>query len=102
MKEELKYLSLAVDLHKVMQSKNTSDDWENYNSVQAIVDAAYEVCKQTQTQDIQCIYDLSMMLRRMIWCANKETGDTGMKVLAGNAKQLLIKYNLGGSPLRDE
>jgi hypothetical protein len=46
------------------------------------------------------IDDLAMMLRRMIWMAEKQAGDTSMKALAGNAKQLLAKYNLEGSPLR--
>lgn len=46
--------------------------------------------------------NLAAMLRRMIWTAKKETGDTGMKVLAGKAGELLKLYGLEGSPLRDE
>jgi len=45
--------------------------------------------------------NLAMMLRRMIWMAEKETGDTSMKVLAGKAKRMLINYGLEGSPLRE-
>lgn len=44
--------------------------------------------------------DLAMMLRRMIWQAEKMTGDTSLKMLAGNAKQLLVRHGLEGSPLR--
>jgi hypothetical protein len=46
------------------------------------------------------IENLAMMLRRMIWLAEKQTGDNSMTVMAGNAKQLLAKYNLEGSALR--
>lgn len=49
----------------------------------------------------QRVDDLVMMLRRMIWMAEKETGDTSMKVLAGVARQLLIRHGFNGSPLRD-
>lgn len=44
--------------------------------------------------------NLAMMLRRMIWMAEKETGDTSMKVLAGKARELLRLYNLEGDFLR--
>jgi orotate phosphoribosyltransferase len=47
------------------------------------------------------IEDLAMMLRRMIWMAEKQAGDNSVKGLAGSAKQLLAKYNLKGSPLRE-
>jgi hypothetical protein len=44
--------------------------------------------------------NLAAMLRRMIWMAEKETGDSSMKALAGTAKQLLASYGLQGSSLR--
>lgn len=45
--------------------------------------------------------DLAMMLRRMIWMARKETGDTSMKAIAGQANELLMRYGGDGSPLRE-
>jgi hypothetical protein len=54
------------------------------------------------TDTTEIIENLAAMLRRMIWMAKKQTGDTGMKVIAGNAQQLLMKYGLEGSPLRDQ
>ncbi len=45
--------------------------------------------------------DLAMMLRRIIWQINKNPLDySGLKVLAGNAGQLLEQYGLQGSVLR--
>ena len=46
------------------------------------------------------IDNLAAMLRRMIWQARKEIGDTSMKGLAGAAHQLLKQYGLQGDPLR--
>ncbi len=46
--------------------------------------------------------NLVMMIRRMIWMARKETGDTSMKALAGQAAELLARCGLPGSPLRDD
>jgi hypothetical protein len=58
---------------------------------------------QTQPErDAVIIDNLAMMLRRMIWMASKETGDTSMKVLAGKARELLRSYGLEGSVLREE
>jgi len=48
------------------------------------------------------IDNLAAILRRMIWTAKKETGDTGMKVLAGNANELLKQYGLEGNLLRNK
>jgi hypothetical protein len=45
--------------------------------------------------------NLAMMLRRMIWMARKQVGDTSMKAIAGQAEILLKSYGLEGSPLRD-
>lgn len=47
------------------------------------------------------ISNLAAMLRRMVWMAEKEAGDSSMKVIAGKAKELLAKYDLQGSALRD-
>ena len=44
--------------------------------------------------------DLAAMLRRMIWMARKETGDTSMKALAGQALELLKRHGLEGELLR--
>lgn len=46
--------------------------------------------------------NLARMLRRGQWLAKKETGDTGIKVWAGQAYDLLDKYGRLGSPLRGE
>lgn len=46
--------------------------------------------------------NLARMLRRGQWLAKKETGDTGLKVWAGQAYDLLDKYGRLGSPLRGE
>ena len=46
--------------------------------------------------------NLAAILRRMIWMARKEVGDTTMKVLAGKAQELLQQYGLEGSVLRNE
>ena len=46
--------------------------------------------------------DLAMMLRRMIWQIERREGDISLKVLAGKARQLLLRYGLYGSPLRDD
>lgn len=48
------------------------------------------------------IEELAMMLRRMIWLANKKIGDTSMKAVAGSARELLAKYKLEGQPLRGQ
>ena len=45
--------------------------------------------------------NLAAMLRRMIWMAEKEVGETSMKALAGKARALLISYGVEGNPLRD-
>lgn len=44
--------------------------------------------------------NLAMMLRRGAWLCKKQTGDTGQKVWAGQATDLLRAYALEGSPLR--
>ena len=44
--------------------------------------------------------DLAAMLRRMIWMARKETGDTSMKALAEQASELLKRHGLEGDLLR--
>lgn len=46
--------------------------------------------------------NLVMMIRRMIWTARKQTDDTSMKALAGQAAELLARCGLPGSPLRDD
>lgn len=53
------------------------------------------------TDDLARVGSLAMMLRRMIWCARKETGDTSMKALAGQASELLARHGLNGSPFRN-
>lgn len=50
----------------------------------------------------KCAQDLATMIRRGVWLCRKEIGDLGIKVWAGKAYQLLYKYDLQGSPLRDE
>jgi hypothetical protein len=52
---------------------------------------------RTQAQ----IDNLAVMLRRMIWMARKQVGDTSMKVIAGKAEELLKLYGLQGSLLRE-
>lgn len=47
------------------------------------------------------ISNLATMLRRMIWMAEKEAGDSSMKAVAGKAKELLARYDLQSSVLRD-
>ena len=46
--------------------------------------------------------NLATMVRRGAWLANKQTGDTSMKVWAGNAKDLLRTLGMEGNPLREE
>lgn len=46
------------------------------------------------------ITNLAAMLRRMIWYARKQEGDTGLKVVAGRADELLRSYGLEGDLLR--
>lgn len=46
------------------------------------------------------VRDLAMMLRRFIWQIERQDGDTSLKVLAGNARELLAKYQLEGNILR--
>ena len=46
--------------------------------------------------------NLAMMLRRFIWQADKSTGDTSFKVLAGKARELVERYGLTGEILRAE
>lgn len=48
------------------------------------------------------VSNLSMMLRRFIFQAEKTVGDNSLKVLAGKARQLLVQYGLTGSVLRDD
>jgi hypothetical protein len=55
-----------------------------------------------EVDDATIIRNLAAMLRRIIWMAKKEVGDTSMKVLAGKANELLSSYGLQGSVLRDE
>jgi hypothetical protein len=45
--------------------------------------------------------DLAMMLRRFIWAAERQPGDSSAKVLAGKARELLVRHGLQGSPLRE-
>lgn len=51
--------------------------------------------------DAKAFDDLALMLRRMIWMARREPGDTSIKTLAGQANELLIRHGGDGSPLRD-
>ena len=46
--------------------------------------------------------NLAMMLRRFIWQADKSTGDTSFKVLAGKARELVERYGLTSEILRAE
>ena len=52
--------------------------------------------------DTDIISNLAMMLRRMIWQARKESGDTSMKVLAAKAENFLRSYGLQGCLQRAE
>ena len=52
------------------------------------------------TRDSNEATNLATMLRRGIWLAKKQTGDTGLKVWAGQAYDLLCNYGRQGSPLR--
>lgn len=71
-------------------------------TVGAVADKVVAVVKAEIDQSVLRERDLAMMLRRMIWQADKASaGDTSLKSLAGQAKQLLAKYGLEGSPLRD-
>lgn len=63
------------------------------------IDVAFLIRRLNERDSV--ISDLSMMLRRMIWQAKRQEGDTSLKVLAGNAHQLLAKYSLEGDILRD-
>lgn len=45
--------------------------------------------------------NLAMMLRRMIWQIEKLPGESSLKTLAGNAKNLLGQYGLQGDIVRD-
>ena len=57
--------------------------------------------RERDKQLICALADLGTMIRLGVWLAKRETGDTGIKVWAGKAYQLLQKYGLQGSPLRD-
>lgn len=52
--------------------------------------------------DDPIVTNLAMMLRRMVWLVEKDPGESSLKILAGNAKQLLQAYGLEGLPTRDE
>lgn len=92
-----KWLSAALDDPNVCQEmKADIREWfrcQEYNSSLSI-GAAIEPNVR--------IENIAAMLRRMIWMARKETGDTSMKALAGNAQQLLRQYGLQGTPVRRE
>jgi hypothetical protein len=72
---------------------------EGFDKAGWLEDAAYF---RAILDQLQTVNDLSMMLRRMIWMAEREIGDTSMKALTGNARELLTRYGLDRSPLRDE
>ena len=54
----------------------------------------------TTTPAERAAADLAAMLRRMIWMARREAGDTSMKALAGQASDLLKRHGLEGDLLR--
>jgi hypothetical protein len=108
--------ALPVDLQKAMckgwlpgpqESATFIADW--LQSDFGIPDEPPTLPDQTLTREVERrreaeakAHNLATMLRRFIWQAEKSTGDTSFKVLAGKARELVERYGLTGEILRDE
>lgn len=101
---------LDSNLKTIDHSKAPNAEAYRLGAHDALVAAKHRALKSHPPQPVaapavaggDAVNDLAVMLRRMIWQARKQNGDTSIKALAGNAHQLLCKYRLEGSPLRDE
>jgi len=94
-------LAIGMGQHEEMNEQQlaTAKEFEARNSKP---EPGQPAANMAQEINLNTIENLAMMMRRLIYFANKTEGDTSLKVVAGNASDLLGRYFLSGNILREQ